>query len=78
MPEYRSNSPYSSSSQSSALSVSVILSLIFIGDIKFASVRMSLPSDAAKALGSESGEEIVVVIDGEGGVRIEEVTEYFG
>jgi len=39
---------------------------------------MSLPSDAAKRWGSESGEEIVVVIDGEGGVRIEEVTEYFG
>jgi len=39
---------------------------------------MSLPSDAAKALGIESGDEIVVVIDGEGGVRIEEVTEYFG
>lgn len=41
-----------------------------------ASVRVSLPADAADALGIESGDNIVVVVDDDG-VRIEGVTEFF-
>ena len=43
-----------------------------------ASVRVSLPGEAVDALGIDTGDSIVIVVDDDGEVRIEALNEFFG
>lgn len=47
------------------------------GRANSASVRVSLPGEAADALGIKSGDSVVIVVD-DGSVRVESVEDFFG